>query len=458
MKRVLIPIPILAWVALVFLASSCTKTPLFESSVTNVSASYFSAEIHLNANVENWDGDYKLGIELWAENHNRDTYYSSSHSSGVIRLSALSPATTYNYKVFIEADNVYYGESGTFKTKSLDKVSFGATSVESCTLDNAIIRSSITIPASYSETDVVAGLLYTENPEDFNLRYDYTYRGELDDIYWFSIGECHSITLPHFQGSVIEVSLNNRSDIVDHNGDGVTYYYRPFVFLPGILDSNWEDALQMGETQSVTLPGLPEINGYRYVDLGLESGLLWAICDVGATTPLEQGDKFQWAGTTPTTNSSSVTAPFLSSYQVGVNWVPHIYKYNFQSDYGNCDNVSKLEEKDDAATVNYGAPWRMPTKNEFEELISSCTFSWLGERYKVTGPNGHYIYLFRNPEAEDTAAIYWSSSLFTSRSEYAWRLSLPYWGKAEVTVKGQYQFRGYLGHVRPVISRDQIQQ
>lgn len=459
-KRILIPIPVLVWIALVFLALSCSKTPLFESSVTNVSASFFSAEIHLNSNVENWDGDYKLGIEFWADNSGRDKYYSSSHSSGVIHLSKLVPATTYNYRVFIEADNVYYGESGSFKTQSLDKVSFGTTSIESCTIDNAIIHTLITIPASYSEIDVVAGVFYSENAEHLEYTGGFAISGTPDNVLDFSLGDkCQSITIPHFQGSIIEATLNNRSDIVDHNGDGVTYYFRPFIMLPALLEGNRGESsvfLQMGDIQSVSLPGLPEVNGYRYVDLGLESGTLWSICDVGATTPIERGDKFGWADTSPRTHFNAVSAKYWTSSQVGVDWVITIRKYNFQSKYGNVDGLSILEENDDAGTKNYGAPWRMPTKKDFNELVSSCSFYLSGDRYKVTGPNGHYIYLFRNYDGRYGEGGYWSSSLYTSDSKEAMRLSLPYYSSSDIKVDAY--LRGYPAQIRPVISREQIQQ
>lgn len=455
MKRILIQIPVLVWIALVFLALSCSKAPLFESSVTSVSATLFSAEIKLNSNVENWDGDYKLGIELWTEDSNRNKYYSSSRSSGVIQLSKLFPSTAYNYRVFIEADNIYYGESGTFKTQSLDKVSFGTTTVESCTLDNAVIRSLLTIPASYSETEVAAGILYSENAEQLEYTGGFGTSGTPDNLFEFYISGCKSITFPHFQGSVIEASISNRSDIVDHNGEGITYFYRPFVVLPAFFEGFCTEEsgfLQMGEIQSVSLPGLPEVNGYRYVDLGLESGTLWSICDIGATTPLEPGNEFQWGGTSPKTQGSTVTAPFLTSSQAGVYWEHHISKYNFQSKYGNVDNKGTLEENNDTATKNYGAPWRMPTKKEFDEIVSSCSFQLWGNRYKVIGPNGHYIYLYLNSDVQYDSGGYWSSSLYTSDSVDAIRLSLR---SNSVAVKTQ--FRGYTGYIRPVISREQIQ-
>ena len=41
------------------------------------------------------------------------------------------------------------------------------------------------------------------------------------------------------------------------------------------------------------------IDGHDYVDLGLPSGTLWAICNVGADKPEDYGDYFAWGETTP---------------------------------------------------------------------------------------------------------------------------------------------------------------
>ena len=47
----------------------------------------------------------------------------------------------------------------------------------------------------------------------------------------------------------------------------------------------------------------------------------------------------------------------------------------------------------DAATANWGNDWRMPTKEEAQELIDKCTWDFTGTGYKVTGPNGNSIFL-----------------------------------------------------------------
>ena len=121
------------------------------------------------------------------------------------------------------------------------------------------------------------------------------------------------------------------------------------------------------------------VNGHEYVDLGLPSGLKWATCNVGATSPEDYGDYY---------------------------------------DYDDALEVPK----------SWGDNFRLPTNNEFYELINSCTWTWIKQNdvdgYKVTGPNGGSIFL---PAAGEVGRIlfgageygcYWSSTPNKDYSEY----------------------------------------
>lgn len=112
-------------------------------------------------------------------------------------------------------------------------------------------------------------------------------------------------------------------------------------------------------------------NGYEYVDLGLPSGLKWATCNVGASSPEEYGLYFAWGETTGYT-AEQVTA--------GVR------EFNTES-YTAWEISSDLTLEQDAAHVNLGGNWRMPTKAEFDELIDNCTYSWTDD-YNGTGVAG----------------------------------------------------------------------
>ena len=115
-------------------------------------------------------------------------------------------------------------------------------------------------------------------------------------------------------------------------------------------------------------------NDHEWVDLGLPSGLKWATCNVGASTPGDYGNYYAWGETSTKSNY-----------------------------YGNCASIGKSwgdiggDSSRDAAKANWGGSWRMPKKAEFKELKDNCTWTWATQNgnngYKVTGPNGNSIFL-----------------------------------------------------------------
>ena len=98
-------------------------------------------------------------------------------------------------------------------------------------------------------------------------------------------------------------------------------------------------------------------------------------CNVGAERPEEYGDYFAWGETSP---KDSYTESNCSTYGVSMTDISGNPQY-------------------DAATANWGGAWRMPTQSEHQELLSNCTWEWTTLNdvygYKVTGPNGNYIFL-----------------------------------------------------------------
>ena len=172
----------------------------------------------------------------------------------------------------------------------------------------------------------------------------------------------------------------------------------------------------------------PESNGtkkHEYVDLGLS--VKWATCNVGASAPEEYGDYFAWGEVEPKEEYSWSTYKWCNgSYDTQT-------KYCTNSSYGTIDNRTVLEASDDAAAVNWGGVWRMPTYEEQDELLNNCTWTWTTQNgvngYTVTGPNGNRIFLpaagYRIDSSLDSAGSYgdyWSSSLDTDDSDGAWDL------------------------------------
>ena len=156
-------------------------------------------------------------------------------------------------------------------------------------------------------------------------------------------------------------------------------------------------------------------NGHEWVDLGLS--VKWATCNVGANSPEEYGDYFAWG------EVDTKEIYYWSTYKYGSNW-DAMTKYSTDSYYGIVDNKIVLDPEDDAAVVNWGGNWRMPTKAEQDELRNNCTWTWTTQNgvngYKVTGPNGNSIFLpaagrmsTGGVASNERYGHYWSSSLDT---------------------------------------------
>lgn len=158
---------------------------------------------------------------------------------------------------------------------------------------------------------------------------------------------------------------------------------------------------------------------HEYVDLGLPSGTLWATCNVGAEKPEEYGDYFAWGETQSKEKYSWATYRYYDTANSIVT------KYCTDSSKGTVDNKTELEMGDDAATVNWGVEWQMPSFDQFRELINSeyTTTTWttlngVKGRMIVSKSNGNRIFLpaagYRSDASLDgagTYGYYWSRSL-----------------------------------------------
>lgn len=171
-------------------------------------------------------------------------------------------------------------------------------------------------------------------------------------------------------------------------------------------------------------------NGHEWVDLGLPSGTKWATTNVGANTPEGYGNHYAWGETKPKNVYN------WSTYKWCKGSEDTMTKYCTSSSNGTVDNKTTLDLSDDAAYVNWGSSWRMPTRVEQDELsnTSYTTWTWTTQNsvkgYKVTSKiNGNSIFLpaagfrhyFRLNNAGSTG-YYWSSSLNTNYLYYAYYL------------------------------------
>ena len=158
-------------------------------------------------------------------------------------------------------------------------------------------------------------------------------------------------------------------------------------------------------------------NGHEFVDLGLPSGLLWATCNVGANSPEQAGLYFAWGETT------GYTAEQVKSGERAFDMAS--YKASSIS--------ADLTLGKDAAHVNLGGNWRMPTKAEYQELLDNCDVTWTSSymgkgvagRLYTSRVNGNSLFFPAAGYCYNSSVgivgsngSYWSASLFDT-DEYS---------------------------------------
>ena len=206
-------------------------------------------------------------------------------------------------------------------------------------------------------------------------------------------------------------------------------------------------------TCSVTVKiNLSKPDSMDAVDLGLPSKLKWASCNVGATKPEEYGEFFAWGETLPKSDYNWSTYKWCKGDRYKLT--KYCWKNNsFWGGSGSPDNKTILDLEDDAAYVNWGGSWRMPTREEWKELMNNCTCIWT-DNYNGTErkglvvtsrKNGNSIFL---PAANTNLGRYWSSSIGSAAPYNAH--SFRFDSNTEGTLEDAYRFLGIT--VRPVLS------
>lgn len=167
---------------------------------------------------------------------------------------------------------------------------------------------------------------------------------------------------------------------------------------------------------------------HHFVDLGLPSGTLWATANVGASAPEDNGDCFAWGEV-----EFKPGRPYdWSTLKYCLDSDGNSFsKYVVNDSYGDIDNKAELAPEDDAASVNWGEGWRMPSEAQVSELLNYCTWTWTtkngknGCEVKSKSNNcsiflpaaGYYDGYYRRYAG--TEGLYWSRSLATNWSQGA---------------------------------------
>lgn len=285
--------------------------------------------------------------------------------------------------------------------------------------------------------------LFPAATQNYNITFNLAYESEAAVVRTATISDVNLVMGKAYN---INVTIEDK--------DIATEEYNIKFFVAEVKD--WGSNIELNATLNENPgnqenPDTPE-ETHEYVDLGLS--VKWATCNVGATTPEGYGDYFAWGETEPKTDYS------WSTYKYCAGSSSTLTKYCSQSPYGNngfTDDKTVLDPEDDAATVNWGGAWRMPTEAEQDELRNNCIWNWTTQNgvngYKVTGPNGNSIFLpaagymygssLRNAGSN---GYYWSSSLRADYPDSAYNAYFDsgnaYWSS--------YFYRYYGRSVRPV--------
>ena len=153
-----------------------------------------------------------------------------------------------------------------------------------------------------------------------------------------------------------------------------------------------------------------QVNGHEWVDLGLS--VKWGVCNIGASSISDYGDYFAWAETKTKT----------------------IFRYVNSVSYGQKFNDINGDVHYDVASAIWGKPWRLPTRQEQDELNNNCSWTWTTcnniNGYQIIGPNGNSIFLpaagyyhMSKLESIGIQGNYWSSTPWEEFDHDAYRIA-----------------------------------
>ena len=337
-------------------------------------------------------------------------YYGSGTGAFTANLTGLSELTTYYVRAYAtNSKGTSYGEELTFTTTEFLPPTVVTTAVSNVSFSSADVDGSVVDNGGTSLIEY--GVVYGTNPHpttnDRRALASYT---------------------------TYTINLKNLSELT-------TYYVRAYA-------TN-SKGTSYGEELSFTTTGSE--NGHEWIDLGLS--VKWASCNVGASTPEDFGDYFAWAETREKSTYDWSTYIWCNTTS------EFMYKYNHSSSTGIVDKKTILDRSDDAAAVNLGGKWRVPSYDEFTELIEKCTWVSTTLRsvrgFRITGPSGNSIFLPAAGYNSDSYGLmatnmwgqYWSNEVNTVYSPTAKYLTISYLSESYHVTSG---FR-YIGQsIRPV--------
>lgn len=174
------------------------------------------------------------------------------------------------------------------------------------------------------------------------------------------------------------------------------------------------DAGYLTENSTVTID-MTDTNGHEYVDLGLPSGTLWATMNVGASSETDYGNYYQYGKGAAQYSATSG-----------------------DSNYSGTEDP--LDSSVDTAAQVWGGSWRMPTREQMQELTANTTYEWV-TNYKGSGINGGTFTAINGAVLFIPAAGLWNGS-----SQYLVGDNGLYWGSSPLEDSDAYLLNFYDGY------------
>ena len=168
----------------------------------------------------------------------------------------------------------------------------------------------------------------------------------------------------------------------------------------------------------------PNNNHPHAIDLGLPSGTKWACCNVGATKPEANGGYFAWGETEEKDIYNDVTYFYCIGEDVNGDGL-YIGENEYFEDLGS--NICGT--KYDVVHIKWGGSWKMPTQDQYEELIYNCK----DDLITVNGVVGHKFISRKNGKC-----IFFPAAGERSSSLYDVGIAGSYWLSTHPTGNGRW--------------------
>ena len=312
---------------------------------------------------QNWGGEWQTPSDAqlkwlidnctWAWDNINAGYTLTSKVSGYTSKSIFLPAAG---TMVINRDWVDSGDYGVYMSNSLGGTTFASVdllfreSTNSRTMGLTARRNGVSVRPVYG-TVAVTGVSLSQS--SLTLEIDRGFR--LDGI----------LTPTYVSDSRIEFTSSNPSvAALETSTSFSSCYVRAKKAGTAVITARTKDG---GKTATCTVTVKAAETPLEAVDLGLS--VKWANKNIGAASTEDVGDYFAWGEVTPKTVYSWETYKFCEGSDTTLT------RYVTHDHYGKLDNKYVLEYTDDAARKNLEGRWRMPTKNEAQELLNNCTIT-----------------------------------------------------------------------------------